>query len=583
MAQALKVPRPNDADGNRGRLETLPWWRKQGSNPREGLPCSAWEWLPTRLVGPDLRHHPAPGPGPSTGGSPSGARKLKLSSVLDPTLDAEVTPLGQAEVQQLYQDYKTKFGDYPSPEADPSSDQLASLRQVVTAGSAPYADFSLFGPHGLRLLRKQTFTSYTLNVATGEWSKKEQPGPASYHAWVEAWKVLRTALLLLEVADAERLDAYAEHVRSFVTQFGDSAWWLVYRAENRMRCEHMERIRRVLHDRPDYGYTASRPWNAAFAAAVKDGDFWTRELVTPATLWLSQRQPGSGSGEAPARTPTVGTPGQGKVVEARTSRPRRRPGQARRNMRGRTCPRRRGASSLRTAEARPYARATTRASAGARSHKASARTRTRTSATFVWARTRLPIARKPDPQSPLLIWMPPPLRPRPGEGRCRQTRLAQLMGAALQHRSPRGTHWASRRQPTHLRSSWIRPALRRRLAPHLEAKRDPRRPQGHPSRGRGRIPKGTATISRNREQPQLQPRRLRRHGQPTDLEPRPHQGTAGRRQEEEEEGDEPKHANSQPQEPATDTAGGRRTPGLPAPCPRSAGVRDLAGDSFGHL
>ena len=209
--------------------------------------------------------------------------------MLDPTLDADVVSLGNLEIQKLYADYKAKFGDHPSAEADPSADQLASLKQVVAAGSVPYADFSLFGPHGLRLLRKQTFTSYTLNVATGEWSKKEQPGPSSYHSWVEAWKVYRTALLLLETVDAERLDAYAEHVRSFVTQFGDSAWWLVYRAENRLRCEHMERLRRTLHDKPAHGYTAARPWNAVFAAAIRDGDYWTRELVTPATLWLSQR------------------------------------------------------------------------------------------------------------------------------------------------------------------------------------------------------------------------------------------------------------------------------------------------------
>ena len=162
---------------------------------------------------------------------------------------------------------RRSLGDHPSAEADPSVDQQASLKQVVAAGSVPYADFSLFGPHGLRLLRKQTFTSYTLNVATGEWSRKEQPGPSFYHSWVEAWKVHRTALLLLETVDSERLDAYAEHVR----------------------CEHMERLRRTLHDKPAHGYTAARPWNAVFAAAICDGDYWTRELVTPATLWLSQR------------------------------------------------------------------------------------------------------------------------------------------------------------------------------------------------------------------------------------------------------------------------------------------------------
>ena len=89
--------------------------------------------------------------------NPTGARRLELSSVLDPTLDTEVAPLGHAEIQKLYQDYK-------------------------------------FGPHGLRLLRKQTFTSYTLNVATGD--------ACTTHG---SWHGQSSGLLLLEVADAERL------------------------------------------------------------------------------------------------------------------------------------------------------------------------------------------------------------------------------------------------------------------------------------------------------------------------------------------------------------------------------------------
>jgi len=61
-----------------------------------------------------------------------------LSSVLDPTLDADVTPLGTAALQKLYTDYRAKYGDFLSPDADPSSDQLASLKQVITAGSSAW-------------------------------------------------------------------------------------------------------------------------------------------------------------------------------------------------------------------------------------------------------------------------------------------------------------------------------------------------------------------------------------------------------------------------------------------------------------
>ena len=215
----LKVRGPPAADGTPGPLRdlTLVEAARVESTRRVALLLMGQQPDSPGTAGPPVVV-PAPGPGAATAAALVGARKLKLSAVLDPTLDAEVSPLANTEVQKLYADYKAKYGDFPSPEADPSADQLASIKQVVASGSAPYADFSLFGPHGLRLLRKQTFTSYQLNAAMGEWTKREQPGPASYHNWMEAWKVLRTSLLLLEVADAERLDAYAEHVRSFVTQ-----------------------------------------------------------------------------------------------------------------------------------------------------------------------------------------------------------------------------------------------------------------------------------------------------------------------------------------------------------------------------
>ena len=132
---------------------------------------------------------------------------------VEPTLDAEIQPLGDAEVTGMYERYRNRYGDFPSVDADVSRDQLAALSQVLAAHAVPYADFSIFGPHGQRLLRRQTFQSYSLNVSTGEWAKKEQPGPGSFYEWYKAWRCYRTALLLLEAAEAERLDAYAEHIR----------------------------------------------------------------------------------------------------------------------------------------------------------------------------------------------------------------------------------------------------------------------------------------------------------------------------------------------------------------------------------
>ena len=240
---------------------------------------------------------------PAVGGNPnasSATRKLKLSATLDPTLEAEVTPLSQTEIGNMYAAYERKYGAMPTPDSDVSPDQLASLSQVLKAGAPPFADFSIFGAYGQRLLRKQTFTAYQLSTATGEWQKREQPGPADYHSWHQCWRVYRTGMLLLEAADAERLDAYGEYIRSFVSQFSDEAWWLVARADHRMRSEQWDRIRRELRSKPEFGYTDASPWSAVLAKALKDTEFWHRELVTPATLWLARPKDTPGKSSRPS-------------------------------------------------------------------------------------------------------------------------------------------------------------------------------------------------------------------------------------------------------------------------------------------
>ncbi|CAK9001905.1 Uncharacterized protein SCF082_LOCUS7108, partial [Durusdinium trenchii] len=127
-------------------------------------------------------------PLPSTSTPTSPTRKLKLSSVIDPTLDAEIIQLEQSEVARMYSTYKAKFGDHPSQEVEPSADQLSGINQMLRSGALPYCDFSVFGPHGLRQLRKAVFTSYVLNVATGEWSKSEAPGPDSIFNWEKSFR-----------------------------------------------------------------------------------------------------------------------------------------------------------------------------------------------------------------------------------------------------------------------------------------------------------------------------------------------------------------------------------------------------------
>lgn len=223
----------------------------------------------------------------SLGTSQSAARKLKLSAVVDQTLDAEVQPLGTQEINDMYSTYRTRYGDDPNPDCEPTADQLSAVRQLVASGNNPYIDYAVYGPHGLRLLRKLTFAAFALN-SMGEWSRRELPGPPDIEAWFQIFRCMRTTFLLLETVTAERLDNYCEHVRSLAARFGPECWDLVYQADVHMRSEQFERIRRRLATSPEHGFTAAAPWNAVFAQAVKEDAYWSREVVTPCTLRLAQ-------------------------------------------------------------------------------------------------------------------------------------------------------------------------------------------------------------------------------------------------------------------------------------------------------
>ena len=216
-----------------------------------------------------------PTEGPS--GHRAGGRAVKLSSVLDQTLDAPLVPIPPADVRALFASYRAKRGAYPAADIEPTHDQLAALRQVVAADAPPYADFAVFGPHGRRLLQRLAFTSFVYNP-DGSWQRRELPGPPTFEAWWSSWRVLRTALLLLDVVDPEHLDNYGEHVRALNLRYRQEAWFIVYTADVRMRSEHFERLRRVLEERftaagqsaASSGFDPKRPWNAVFAEAVLD-------------------------------------------------------------------------------------------------------------------------------------------------------------------------------------------------------------------------------------------------------------------------------------------------------------------------
>lgn len=117
---------------------------------------------------------------------------------------------------------------------------------------------------------------------------QEGASPPDWEAWSEVFRCIRTTFLLLETVTPERLDGYAEHIRSLSARFGPTCWDIIYLGDVHMRSEHFERIRRKLTQNPNHGFTVASPWNAVYAQSVLEDSFWSKEVITPATLRLAK-------------------------------------------------------------------------------------------------------------------------------------------------------------------------------------------------------------------------------------------------------------------------------------------------------
>ena len=145
-----------------------------------------------------------------------------------------------------------------------------------------------------------------------------------------------------------------------------------------MRSEFQDRIRRALDENPNHGYTRASPWSAVFAQAVKEGDFWTKEVVTPATLLLARNK------SLPARQDDSSDSDRGgKKVDQINLRRRRRgstPVKTFRTGTGKLAP------SLSTGGGYRSVRSSTAINAAMAKHNPDAQTIAAISATFVLAR-----------------------------------------------------------------------------------------------------------------------------------------------------------------------------------------------------
>ena len=199
-------------------------------------------------------------------------------------MDTELVSMEPASIRDLFARYREVRGDFPHEDHEPTPDQLSAVSQLIQSDVAPYVDFSIFGPHGKRMLRKLHLISHTYDPSSGEWRRQDLPGPPDMDTWWRSWMVFRTTMLLLQQAKAEPLDLYGERMRDMATTYGQQCWFIIYNADVRMRHEEMERIRR----RTAIDTGSVPDWNQTFLLASKATQYWDAEVRDKCLLYLTR-------------------------------------------------------------------------------------------------------------------------------------------------------------------------------------------------------------------------------------------------------------------------------------------------------
>jgi len=219
----------------------------------------------------------------------------KLAGVIDQGLDDEIKTASEQEIALGYQRYEARMGKPPSEERKPSIDQFTGIRHLLSLHAPPFADFSVFGPHSIRLRKRMRLGGFFLS-GDGTLQKCELFGPVSYIDWAKSYRVLCTVLLMLEAVFPEELDAYEAHIHEFSTRYGERCWPTIYQADVRMRQERMQTLRRrgaSMHATDPAaaaraGFDPAVPWRFVWNEAVADAGFWLQEVQEKCLLVLTK-------------------------------------------------------------------------------------------------------------------------------------------------------------------------------------------------------------------------------------------------------------------------------------------------------
>lgn len=129
--------------------------------------------------------------GPSSPSTAAATRKIKLSSVISQIDDTEILLDAEKKILKAFARYEVVYGKgEPPKESEPTTEQITAIRHLLDQGSVPYVDFAIFGPYGMRIMKKVKFSGVMLG-RDGSVKSQEFHGPANISHWIASYTVLQ--------------------------------------------------------------------------------------------------------------------------------------------------------------------------------------------------------------------------------------------------------------------------------------------------------------------------------------------------------------------------------------------------------
>eukprot|EP00435_Cladocopium_sp_Y103_P013191 s2919_g3.t1 len=246
-----------------------------------------WHQAPSQPVGTSVMS--------STEVTKGSERKLKLSAILDQGAETEFVVASETQMQVWLQVFAGVTGDLPMEQEQPSTEQVSALQKKIQMGQPPFADFGVFQPFGRKSHRAQKFRTYVM--CAGGYYTRELPGPSNFQQWKAAFRVYRTALIMLETLSMATAVSYENFIETLDRTY-QGAWHLIVQADELARSQHLLRMRVALEMDIAQGtkepnlWSKENPWECLFRRLVKDASFWADQVHVPANAWLSHGSKG---------------------------------------------------------------------------------------------------------------------------------------------------------------------------------------------------------------------------------------------------------------------------------------------------